>query len=188
MDNRRTTGQGQILGWQVYYKTIINKTGVINDPLGQPQTRPAVIVAWFWSFRTDGRTFCVKIVFTTGRDCGRPRGSTSLANLILPTRPHVEFVVRFCFSVVACFTFCYWRTDTTRENNDHQNCRGQVGQQENNLQWSSWPANSQDGSKNFFSISLDFQECERTGGRTYRQHALNCYHYRPWLWLALWIN
>ena len=26
--------------------------------------------------RTDGRTLCVKIVITTGRDCGRPRGST----------------------------------------------------------------------------------------------------------------
>ena len=47
-----------------------------------PQSRPAVIVAWFWSFgtdgRTDGRTLCVKIVITTGRDCGRPCGSTRL--------------------------------------------------------------------------------------------------------------
>ena len=25
--------------------------------------------------RTDGLTFCVKIVITTGRDCGQPRGS-----------------------------------------------------------------------------------------------------------------
>ena len=25
----------------------------------------------------DGRTLCVKIVITTGRDCGRPRGSIS---------------------------------------------------------------------------------------------------------------
>ena len=44
-----------------------------------PQSRPAVIVAWFWSFGTDGRTdwrtLCVKRVITTGRDCGRPRGS-----------------------------------------------------------------------------------------------------------------
>ena len=44
-----------------------------------PQSRPAVIVAWFWSFGTDvctdGRTLCVKIVITTGRDCGRPCGS-----------------------------------------------------------------------------------------------------------------
>ena len=40
-----------------------------------PQSRPSVIVAWFWSFGTDGRTTCVKIVITTCRDCGRPRGS-----------------------------------------------------------------------------------------------------------------
>ena len=31
------------------------------------QTRSAVIVAWFWSFGTDGRTICVKIVITTGQ-------------------------------------------------------------------------------------------------------------------------
>ena len=43
-----------------------------------PQSRPAVIVAWFWSFGTDGRTLCVKIVITTGRDSGRPRGSTEV--------------------------------------------------------------------------------------------------------------
>ena len=30
------------------------KTGVINNPLGQP--RPTVIVAWFWTFGMDGRT------------------------------------------------------------------------------------------------------------------------------------
>ena len=30
-----------------------------------PQFRPAVIVAWFWSFGTDVRTLCVKIVITT---------------------------------------------------------------------------------------------------------------------------
>ena len=45
------------------------KTGVINDPLGQP-TVPADsdsrLILKFW----DGRTFCVKIVITTGRDCG----------------------------------------------------------------------------------------------------------------------
>ena len=44
-----------------------------------PPSRPTVIVAWFWRFGTDGqadwRTLCVKIVITTGRDCGRPRGS-----------------------------------------------------------------------------------------------------------------
>ena len=51
-----------------------NKTGVINDPLGQP-TVPAGsdcrLILKFW----DGRMLCVKIVITTGRDCGRPRGS-----------------------------------------------------------------------------------------------------------------
>ena len=43
------------------------KTGVINYPLGQPTIPVAVIVTWFWSFGTDGRTICVKIVITTGR-------------------------------------------------------------------------------------------------------------------------
>ena len=27
-----------------------------------PQSRPAVIVAWFWRFATDGRTHCVTVV------------------------------------------------------------------------------------------------------------------------------
>ena len=40
-----------------------------------PQSRSAVIVGWFWSFGTDGRTLSVKIVITTGRDCGRPSRS-----------------------------------------------------------------------------------------------------------------
>ena len=35
-----------------------------------PQSQQAVIVAWFWSFGTDGRTLCVKIVTSTGQDCG----------------------------------------------------------------------------------------------------------------------
>ena len=51
-----------------------DKTGVINDPLGQP-TVPAGsdfhLILKFW----DGRTTCVKIVITTGRDCGQPSGS-----------------------------------------------------------------------------------------------------------------
>ena len=55
-----------------------NKTGVINDPLGQP-TVPAGsdcrLILKFWEGRTDGRTLHVKIVITTSRDCGRPRGS-----------------------------------------------------------------------------------------------------------------
>ena len=52
---------------------------VVNDPLGQPTV---LACQWFftlvWSFcdgRTDGRTTSVKIVITTGGDCGRPRGS-----------------------------------------------------------------------------------------------------------------
>ena len=40
-----------------------------------PQSRPVVIFAWFWSFVMDRRTTCVKIVITTGHDCGRPIGS-----------------------------------------------------------------------------------------------------------------
>ena len=59
-------------------KNSINKTGVINDPLGQP-TDPAGsdfhLILKFWDGRKDGWTTCVKIVITTGKDCGRPRGS-----------------------------------------------------------------------------------------------------------------
>ena len=63
-----------------------DKTGVINDPLGQP-TVPAGSdfrsTLKFCDGRTeeqagvcmDGRTAPVKIVINTGRDCGRPRGS-----------------------------------------------------------------------------------------------------------------
>ena len=48
------------------------KAVVINDPLDQP-TVPAGsrLILKFWDGRTDGR----KIVITTERDCGRPRGS-----------------------------------------------------------------------------------------------------------------
>ena len=46
-----------------------------------PHSRLAVIFTYlilkFWDGRTDGRTICVKIVITAGRDrdYGRPRGS-----------------------------------------------------------------------------------------------------------------
>ena len=56
-----------------------NKTGVINDPLGQPTVLAGSdcrLILKFW----DGRTLC-EIVITTGRDCGRPRGS-------IPTYDH----------------------------------------------------------------------------------------------------
>ena len=53
-----------------------NKTGVIiNDPLGQPTVPVGSDCRLILKFWTDGRTLCVKIVITTGRDCGRPRGS-----------------------------------------------------------------------------------------------------------------
>ena len=64
-----SVGQSQI------FKIKQNKTGVINDPLGKP-TVPAGsdcrLILKFWDGRTD--TLC-EIVITTGRDCGRPRGS-----------------------------------------------------------------------------------------------------------------
>ena len=50
-----------------------------------PQSRPwpAVMSRDFevlgW---TDGRTFCVKIVITAGRDSGRPRGSIQVENSV----------------------------------------------------------------------------------------------------------
>ena len=68
-----------------YDELKLNKTGVINDPLGQP-TVPAGsdcrFILKFWDWRTDWRTLCVKIVITTGRDCGRPRGSINAAYCI----------------------------------------------------------------------------------------------------------
>ena len=51
------------------------KKGVINDPLGQPTVsagNDCRLTLNFWDGRTDRR---VKIVITTGRNCGRPRGS-----------------------------------------------------------------------------------------------------------------
>ena len=55
-----------------------NKTGDFNDPLGQPIVsagNDCRLILKFRDGRTDGRTLCVKIVITTGRDCGRPRES-----------------------------------------------------------------------------------------------------------------
>ena len=64
------------------------KTGVINDPLGQP-TVPAGsdcrLILKFWDGRTDGQTLCVKIVITTGRDCGRPSGSINSRSWLIDT-------------------------------------------------------------------------------------------------------
>ena len=42
------------------------------------------LILKFW----DGRTFCVKIVFTTGRDCGRPRGSILWTYLCRQKKTH----------------------------------------------------------------------------------------------------
>ena len=54
---------------------IEHKTGVINEPLGQPTVPAGSDCRLILKFGTDGRTLCVKIVITTGRDCGRSRGS-----------------------------------------------------------------------------------------------------------------
>ena len=51
------------------------KLGVINDPLSHltiPAGSDFRLLLQFW----DGRTTCMNIVITTGRDCGRPREST----------------------------------------------------------------------------------------------------------------
>ena len=57
---------------------IMYKTGVINDPLGQP-TVPAGsdcgLILKFWDGRTD---ILCEIVITTGRNWGRPRGTIIL--------------------------------------------------------------------------------------------------------------
>ena len=58
----------------MYMKHNKYKIGVINDPLGQPTAGSACrLILKFWDGRTDGQS--VKIVITSGRDCGRPRGS-----------------------------------------------------------------------------------------------------------------
>ena len=65
-----------------------SKTGVINDPLGQP----TVPVGSDCRLILDGRTLCVKIVITTGRDCGRPRGSSnSLVKEIMDSVNDIAF-------------------------------------------------------------------------------------------------
>ena len=73
----KTDGYSNLYGFvlQAYLREYNkHKPGVINDLLGQP-TIPAGsdcrLILKFW----DGRTLCVKIVMTTGRDYGRPRGS-----------------------------------------------------------------------------------------------------------------
>ena len=51
----------------------INKTEVIHDPLGQP----TVVASNDFHLilkSLDGRVTCVRVVITTSRDCGRPRG------------------------------------------------------------------------------------------------------------------
>ena len=52
----------------------INKTGVVNDPLGQPTVQPAVKICWFYlkSIETDEKMtyICVNIVITTRLDYG----------------------------------------------------------------------------------------------------------------------
>ena len=54
-----------------------NQKQRLLDRNHQWSTRPAHCPGWHWFFvyfevlwRTDGRTTCVKIVITTGRDCG----------------------------------------------------------------------------------------------------------------------
>ena len=63
---------------------------------------------WFWSFgrdvRTDWRTLCVKIVITTGRECGRPRESTNL-QVVLVQKNMIDYdnVLRPNLSIDYCF-------------------------------------------------------------------------------------
>ena len=50
------------------------------SPHAVPAGSDCCLILKFWDVRTSyGRTICVKIVITIGRDCGRPRGS----NIIL---------------------------------------------------------------------------------------------------------
>ena len=55
--------------------------------LASPQSRPAVIVTYGQTdLRTYERTLCVKIVITTFRDCGRPRGAIFLKKIMYLTK------------------------------------------------------------------------------------------------------
>ena len=82
---KKTNGDGRKSGKEIPLKRFwlccglvkrINKTEVINDPLSQPTVPTGSDFDFdFEVFVTDGRTLCVKIVITTGHDCGRPRGS-----------------------------------------------------------------------------------------------------------------
>ena len=58
-----------------FWKKNSNKTGVINDPLGQTHSLAnrdhcflLFCFARFWKVGTDGRTACAKTMITTGRD------------------------------------------------------------------------------------------------------------------------
>ena len=94
-----------------WHNTGNNKTGVINDPLGQP-TVPAGsdcrLILKFWDGRTDRRTLCVKIVITTGRDCGRPRGSKRFPLPFLAKLIFVSYVAKKVNGEIArFFTFTF---------------------------------------------------------------------------------
>ena len=58
---------GETLGIGTFGKVKGNKTGVINDPLGQTQTK---VLASFRKVGPDVRTTCAKSTITTERDCG----------------------------------------------------------------------------------------------------------------------
>ena len=89
----------------------IYKTGVINDPLGQPTIPAGSDCRWIWSFvpdgQPDGRTTCVKIVITTGRDCGRSRGSIyrHVFHQWSPRPYPLSRQYRSLFSLENCFVF-----------------------------------------------------------------------------------
>ena len=84
--------------------------------LASPQSRPAVIVAGFWSFVPDVRTTCVKIVITTGRDCGRPRGSIQFHKKYLTNQKRkIKYGVFFCFFLLCKYFFvCHWFLQLTK--------------------------------------------------------------------------
>ena len=74
-----------------------NKTGVINDPLGQTHnldsSENCFVLLDFENRRTDGRT-CVKTIITTGCDCG---AAEWFNNLFIIETLHFESSVSYIY-------------------------------------------------------------------------------------------
>ena len=112
-----------------------------QDRSHQWSTRPAHSPGRQWLFwggrtdrrtdgRTDGWTLCVKIVITTGRDCGRPRGSkigSAISQLRWNSSGEFRDPLIPELKNVAIFYFPDVRTDVRRYGHHVWNYRPPIG-------------------------------------------------------------